>query len=293
MANLQEHIEAAKHMADLFASVGAEAFDLTFKKLDESLKPRYRNGQGAASFRNSLPHLVPSSFANQYSLIARPRSRENTLVQLDDLDTAKLEAVEEAAFLVIETSPANYQAWISIEGQQDEDFTRRLKRGTGADINASGATRWAGTANFKAKYAPVFPVVKIIQATQGRILSKSTIEGLGILSAPLPLPPPVLHSNGQPRRGRWPSYAECLKRAPEAYESGKPTGKPDVSRADFTFAVTAADWGQAPEDIAARLQRESSKAIDPQHGAKYAIQTATRAAEVVAARKLPRQNLTR
>ena len=44
---------------------------------------------------------------------------------------------------------------------EDKDFARRLRKGTGADPTASGATRVAGSLNFKDKYAPDFPRVAI------------------------------------------------------------------------------------------------------------------------------------
>ena len=62
-------------------------------------------------------------------------------------------------FLQLETSPGNFQAWLAIAGRVEKDFGTRLKRGTGADVNASGATRIAGSMNFKEKYHADFPRV--------------------------------------------------------------------------------------------------------------------------------------
>ena len=39
--------------------------------------------------------------------------------------------------------PANYQAWVALPGDEDGDLARRLRKGTGADTTASGATRAA------------------------------------------------------------------------------------------------------------------------------------------------------
>jgi RepB DNA-primase from phage plasmid len=62
----------------------------------------------------------------------------------------------------LETSPGNYQAWVAIPaGQSNQDFARRLRKGTGADETASGATRVAGSLNFQEKYAPDLPAVQI------------------------------------------------------------------------------------------------------------------------------------
>lgn len=181
-----DNIRAALSMLDLFAGVGATSFDLTFKKLDEKQRTTHRNGQTVTNFRNSMPHLLQSSYRNRYSLIARPRSKKTALVQLDDLSAEKLAVIRSAAFCIVETSPDNFQAWIAIKGSQDEDFARRLKQGAGADVNASGATRWAGTANFKAKYAPDFPVIRLCLAQPGLIVLPSTLEAMNVLASPTP-----------------------------------------------------------------------------------------------------------
>ncbi len=51
----------------------------------------------------------------------------------------------------------------------------------------------------------------------------------------------------------------------------------DVSRADFTWCMVAADWGFGVEEVAARLMEESSKARE--NGEQYALTTAQRAAQ--------------
>lgn len=86
-------------------------------------------------------------------------------VQLDDLDAAGLGRVGEAAFLTLGTSPGNHQAWVAVSGfttpEEAKDFSRRLRKGAWADHSASGATRVAGTVNYKRKYEPDFPTVRI------------------------------------------------------------------------------------------------------------------------------------
>jgi hypothetical protein len=67
------------------------------------------------------------------------------------------ERVRAAAFLILQTSPGNHQAWMAVEGG-DREFSRRLKISTQADLTASGSVRVAGTFNYKRKYAPNFPI---------------------------------------------------------------------------------------------------------------------------------------
>ncbi len=60
-------------------------------------------------------------------------------------EPAGLEQLKPAAFMGLETSPGNYQAWVALPARQaDKDFARRLRKGAGADDTASGATRVAG-----------------------------------------------------------------------------------------------------------------------------------------------------
>ena len=75
-----------------------------------------------------------------------------------------------------------------------------------------------------------------------------------------------------------PDYARCLAGAP--LNSDK-TG-PDISRADFTFAVIAADWGCSVEETTARLMQESPKAQE--NGEAYAFRTARAGAAAVNSR---------
>jgi hypothetical protein len=97
----------------------------------------------------------------------------------------------------LETSPGNHQAWIAVSGlpsqQEAKDFARRLRKGTGADLTASGATRVAGTLNYKRKYEPDFPTVTIQSSAPGRMITPDQLESLGLVAAPEPVP--VLPSN--------------------------------------------------------------------------------------------------
>ncbi|MCI0365686.1 MAG: RepB family DNA primase, partial [Phycisphaerales bacterium] len=68
----------------------------------------------------------------QHNIIARPKGATVELVQLDDLIPAGLERVRTVAFLILATSPENYQAWVAVR-ECDADLARRLRRGSGAD----------------------------------------------------------------------------------------------------------------------------------------------------------------
>jgi hypothetical protein len=72
--------------------------------------------------------------------------------------------------------------------EETKEFGRRLRKGAGADPAASGATRIAGTTNYKRKHEPDFPKVKIVDATPGRIVTQAELESLGLVALPEPAP---------------------------------------------------------------------------------------------------------
>ena len=268
-----QDLAQALRMLDVFASVGARHFDVTFLNIDGE-KRGFRAEQSLVQVRNSLPMLLPGLTERQNSLVLRPRAGDATaLVQLDDLDTAALARVETVAFLTLCTSPGNHQAWVAVSGLADpKDFARRLRKGTEADLGASGASRCAGTVNYKRIYEAAFPTVTLLSAFPGRVVTPERIEQLGLLAPPDPVrtTPPL---RVPPSGGRsWPDYQLCLANAP--LNHGK-TG-PDISRADFFWCLLAAQRGWGIEDVAERLMQLSSKAA--KNGETYARQTAEHAA---------------
>lgn len=267
----------ALRMLDVFASVGAAWFDITHTNIDGE-KRGFRPRQSLEQTRRSMPYLVDAAARRQNNVIVRPHGGQAQLVQLDDLDAAGVGRVQAVAFLILATSPGNHQAWLAVEGA-DADLARRLKKGSGADATASGATRVAGTANFKRKYEPNFPIVAILEAAPGRTVTPGQLEALGLV-APAEPPPPARASRASRARS-WPSYRRCLEGAPDNRDgSGK-----DVSRADFTWCMIAIDWGWSVEQTAARLMSMSGKAKE--NGEAYALLTAQNAAEAVERRTRP------
>jgi hypothetical protein len=159
-------LTAARDMLDAFTSVGADRFHVTFTNLAEEETGFFKN-RTVPSMRYNLPGWMGrAATAKPITLAATENTPEQTvsagenliirpytppavvLVQLDDLKPPQLERVRPAVFLVLQTSPGNYQAWAAVAGG-DKEFTSRLKRGTGADLSASGSVRMAGTANLK------------------------------------------------------------------------------------------------------------------------------------------------
>jgi hypothetical protein len=237
--------DAAQAMFNAFASVGAARFDLTWTT-HAGKKEYFRAGVSLSELRKAMPAMLDGAVEHRRNVIVRPHGDGVTFIQLDDLKPPALSRLAPAVFLTLQTSPGNFQAWVACDGPQDEEFIRRLKRGIGADKTASGATRVAGSLNFKDKYAPDFPRVAIHEANPGRKISAAELEWLGLVN----------HEG-----------------------SG-----PDSSSADISWCMTAITWGWSVDETARRLIEEpDSKAH--MRGPKYAAETARKAALFVAQRK--------
>src|SRR5271154_1813905 len=204
----------AQAMLDAFARVGATQFDVTWTTRGGA-KDGFRRGVKLADLARAFPAMLDDATRKQRNLIVRPHGQAVTFIQLDDLAPAMLARLAPAVFLALQPSPGNFQAWIAISGAEDKDFARRLRKGTGADATASGATRVAGSLNFKDKYAPDFPRVRIEQTTPGRKATHAELDQLGLVAAREAPPRP---SPARPRirtsARKWPSYALCVEGAP-------------------------------------------------------------------------------
>jgi hypothetical protein len=289
-----QQLDEALRMLDTFASVGATHFDLTHTSIDGE-KRGFRPRQSVAQIKNSMPKLFPDAAERQNNIIVRPLSDKVHFVQLDDLDVAGLNRVGEAAFLTLKTSPGNHQAWVAVSGltspEETKDFSRRLRKGAGADHSASGATRVAGTTNYKRKYEPDFPMIRISASVPGRIVTKERLEAMGLVAAPEPeIGVPAFtarshHGRNSPPRANankvWPDYARSLAGAPPNLQG---TGL-DRSMADFSWCMTAIDWGWSIEDTAAKLVEVSERARERARmkDEGYALITAQNAAAAVEA----------
>jgi hypothetical protein len=137
-------------MLDAFASVGATHFDVTWTTRAGE-KEWFRRGMRLAELARTLPAMLDSAPGKQRNVIVRPHGPAVTFIQLDDLKVGNLTRIAPAVFLTLETSPGNFQAWVAMPDAEDKDFARRLRKGAGADPTASGATRVAGSLNFKDK----------------------------------------------------------------------------------------------------------------------------------------------
>jgi hypothetical protein len=263
----------AAEMLDAFARVGAQRFDLTITDTTGE-KVGFRGNRTLDQLRPAMPAILQDAAERRHNVIVRPRAAGVTLIQLDDLGEDMAARLRPASFLMQRTSPGNFQAWVAV-ADGDADFARRLRKGAGADLTASGATRVSGSLNVKEKYAPAFPLVETVHTSPGLIVTQAELEALGIVALPEKSDPAARFSHRRHAPRGWPSYQRCVENAPLA----RSEDRPDISRADYTFCLLAIDWGHSVEETAARLMQESGKAQE--NGEAYALRTAKSAAAAI------------
>jgi RepB DNA-primase from phage plasmid len=281
-------IQAGFRMIDTFASVGANSFVVTKTEPEwpGHKKKIWGKSYSIDALREKLPGIVRTAAIRHpvtlpdgqkimagENVIIRPTGPDISFIQLDDLKTPEqIEHVRPAALVIHATSPGNCQAWIAVSGLPEgkepfRQFNRRVRSAVGAnDEAASRATRLAGTENFKAKYSPNYPVVTIVEAHPGRVMTPEQLESLGLVAAAetenaksevVSLSRRTGPSDYRPQKNKaWPNYAISLAGAPRN-DSGD---GPDRSMADFTWCMTAIDWGWPIEQTAQKLPEVSEKA---------------------------------
>ena len=273
-----------------FESVGASAFQVLL--LDDSAEMNRCRGDETVtpdSFRTHAAEFLKTNASQHWSLSVRPLRADGrwSWIQIDDAPAAVVERLRPYAFMIVETSPGNYQVWIAVEPIASEEafkslrdrLLRKLKQ-TGANGGAYGAVRWPGSLNCKPKRQRedgTFPQVRIVQVALGRFTTKKQLHGAGLLAPYVP-PPPI--SGLSTRRGSdrvpsvWPDYEAELRAA------RKDDGKPDRSKADIRWAIKCLREGWSESEVAARLSTLSGKAKGRRD--RYAEKTVRKAARIVA-----------
>jgi hypothetical protein len=272
--DVAERVREACQMIEAFESVDALHFEVTITNQDGH-KVKYQGGLTGDELKGRLKQTLSEYESRELNVIVRP-SGNLALVQLDDLDRETVGRVAEYSFLILQTSPANYQSWVAVKGA-DQEIVRRFKKGVGADMSASGATRIAGSRNFKPKHAPGYPRIRLINTKAGRVLSIHDLEASGLLAPPESKPAAPAYAPIAPtsRSRTWPDYERCLADAPKAKNHD---GK-DRSQADWMFCLLSIARGFDVQETANELMRVSEKATE--QGSRYAFYTATRAGHSV------------
>jgi hypothetical protein len=260
-SDLDLALDQARTMLAAFEAAGVRYFALTLATEDRQ-RWEYRPKLTPKGLSKKLPMYFEYCERLHLNFIIRPKGSNCRLVQLDDLDIEKTKKICTYGFLAIETSPGNYQVWLAVENC-DSDFTRRLKRGVGADMGASGAVKIAGSINFKSKYAPNYPRVKIFHTNIGQYYAHyaevEELETSGIVAEPIPVKKLLSQVKDSRPPNAWPDYQKCLDNAPDSTSHEGP----DRSRADYTWSKIALQkfrWLKQSEKVAEKLYTLSEKA---------------------------------
>jgi hypothetical protein len=106
---------------------------------------------------------------------------------------------------------------------------------------------------------PRNPTVTILASVSGRIDKADQLEELGLAAREPEKTAPVRVSPS----GTWPDYQRCVQDAPMKHGENLP----DISRANFMWAIMAAQRGHVVDSIADRLREVSSK--PDENGERY------------------------
>jgi hypothetical protein len=196
---------------EAFESVGVTSFDVTLKD-EVTAASDFDKGVNSDDLRKSLPGYLERNRSTPESFIIRPRG--GSLIQVDDLDAKKLSLIESFSFLTIETSPNNFQAWLALPENTDEETRKairsRLVSKIESDKGASGAVRCPGSFNRKPSRNGC--LVRLRSSSFGRLVTTEELENAELLTPPKPnLETKATSRNIRPRTCRsFPSYERCL-----------------------------------------------------------------------------------
>jgi hypothetical protein len=274
-----EHQELAA--VDIFESVSGFDFGASLLHDPSPDGEKMRNEYEevcAKDFRANLPRYLEMNSVEQfyqgtleraYSLAVRP-SGERHFWQIDDADEKTARLLKDVAFLIIETSPGNFQIWLALSDEVDlsdreekewwKEQRNRLIRRVGGNGGSYGALRWPGTFNNKPKRESedgVRPLVQIVRANMGRVTELVELEKLNLLAPAIENPKKVVDI--RPRISstptQWPSWERELSRS-----DIKANGEPDHSVADAKWCKRCFEWGWSRAEVKAMLLNVSPRA---------------------------------
>jgi hypothetical protein len=264
-------LDAALKMVDVFSRLGTTHFDLSVIEhvvradgswLDVKVRGWQLKEASIPELRFKLPRVLTEADAKHYSVILRPRPLGGLeWVQLDDLGKGNVDRIWRYTFLVIQTSPGNFQAWLALNDASPDkyiagDFALRLRRGINADLNASGAARLAGSRNFKPKYQSIgFPAVQAVRV-EPVLASYPELDEAGVAAPAVEqryFRPQPVRSDGN---RKWARMEDVFRTAPLR----KDGSGIDRSQADGWWCKWNAERGWSISEMAEKLPEVSEKA---------------------------------
>jgi hypothetical protein len=263
---------------DICESVGVVDFGVAVLHDPSPAREKQRSWEvvGADELRSDLPRYLELNRNEQfhngqleraYSIAVRPTG-ERHIWFVDDINAEQAQRLQDVAFLITETSPANYQALLALSDEVDlssgaqkewwKGERGRLIREVGGNGGSYGSLRWPGTFNNKPyrEIDGVRPLVRIVRANRGRVTTLAELEDLGLLAPEIKKPQKVV--NIRPRNNtptQWPSWERELSRS-----DIKANGEPDHSVADVKWCKRCFEWGWSRTEVKAMLLSVSPRA---------------------------------
>ena len=218
---------------------------------------------------------------DKHHIYARPEGYRFVLVDdVQDID----EVLQYHPTLVVETSPGNHQAWYALpETPRDREHAKAICRGYAAVLGSDPGSaepdhlgRVAGFINWKRRYAPEYPIARLIHVNTGTVAERRVVHSERVwISTPSTGDPIVRAVRDLFHRHHW----NVPRRRKIFREPGV-----DRSARDFAYAayVLERDLDQhgmvrqrAIERIRERLYERSTKAME--RGDEYVARTITAA----------------
>jgi hypothetical protein len=274
-------LSAAVQCCNLFGVKEVKVTMLDDKKLKGS-RPELYETLSLDEMRAWLPDLLKRNEERHESLIVRPVAHH--LIQVDDCDRDMVERLKPFAFLVVETSPDNFQVWLALpletsKAERDAVRHRLLTELGTADKSASGALRLPGSLNTKPKHRQAdgsFFRVRIAHTSPGRFVSIAEFEAAQLL-IPNSTDSTAKQAPTQSTKNRvartFPDYTRCVAEAKR-----KDDGEPDLSDADKNWCILSLGRGWSRADTEAKLMEHRDKA---KRRPDYARRTVDYAARIV------------
>ncbi len=282
--NLPSPLWEATRTIEAFESIVATGYKTKFEGIypltgeaeDLGVEPQ-RNGTRltAAEIKARLPDYIKCNRETQCNVAVRAWG---AFFQVDDCSPEFYERIKGFAFLGEATSPNSRQVFIALPAAQylgadgkineaGKTIRKRFLDKCEADKEtanggAYGSTRMPGTINYKVKYIPDFPRVRIVHVNMGRIVTPEELDAAGLLM-PAPAAPTMRLVNPSPRPqsifAQWPDYQDCIQ---DIVSRGglKEDGQPNMNRVDARFCTLALSRGFARSEVGDRLRSLRDKA---------------------------------
>ena len=279
-------VVAAQIAVDQLEAMGCQRFDIGVKRIDGAMI--LREGWGARQVLKSLLWLRRENL-NRGHIYVRP-SGVHGLSLVDDLKAAAIAGMKAHGFepaVVVETSPANFQAWLK-HGQVLAEATstqvaKELALRFGGDPGSADWRHFGRLAGFtnpkpnRQLESGLQPFARLVEAS-GQVYIRAAAFVAEVRAATAATAAAVASETGGVGDGAGQGALESLLRSLAEFHRD-PRYAGDLHRADMAWARHAAALGRSAAEIRAELMRarDLSKKGNLKRQREYAERTADKA----------------